>query len=104
MLFGRRATLTPYVLPPSLRDICLVTEIKILGVTLNNLLTYDTHIATVRSKLAMSVAMLLKLKLAGYPQRTLLSAYQSLFVPHLSYCVSVRGLSVKALIKPLQIQ
>jgi hypothetical protein len=87
-----------------LESIERVTELKILGLSINAQLQYNIHIKCILSKLACATAMLLKLKLSGFPRRSLRSVYQALFVPHLIYCSSLWGFSTKALTHPLQVQ
>jgi hypothetical protein len=97
------STMTPLI-PDELRKIGRVQEMKILGLTLNSKLIYSAHTKKVLAKLATTNAMILKLKLSGFPIKVLLAVYQALFVPHLLYCTSIWGYSVKALIQPIQIQ
>jgi hypothetical protein len=91
-------------IPPELNSITQVSEMKILGLTFNCNLSYAEHIRMVLNKLAVTNAMLLKLRLNGYPKSSLLSVYQALFVPHLLYCASVWGFSTRNLLRPIQTQ
>jgi hypothetical protein len=94
----------PPLIPPELRKIEQVNEIKILGLVINSKLNYSDHTRMILSKLSTANAMLLKLKLSGFPKKVLLSVYQALFVPHLLYCTSIWGYAPRALLQPMQVQ
>jgi hypothetical protein len=77
---------------------------KILGLTVDHKMTYKSHIETVARRAAGAVAMILRLKLEGYPRSSLRMIYQSLLVSHIRYCISIWGSASRALIKPVQTQ
>ena len=67
-----------------------VKEIKFLGVTIDNKLSWDTHITYLAKKLIAMVAVINRISPYIQPEnyKTL---YHTLFESHLSYCISVWG-------------
>jgi hypothetical protein len=67
-----------------------VKSTKVLGVTLQEDLKWNNHVNNVSTKLARSVGILYKLS-QNIPESSLKSVYNSLFLPHMTYCISVWG-------------
>jgi hypothetical protein len=81
----------------------VVSSARLLGFTLDNKLSHDQHIVLTCAKLAGVNAMLLKLKLDGFPRSTLVDVYRSLFVAYLNYCGSIVFFARGRLIRKLQV-
>jgi hypothetical protein len=75
---------------------------KILGVIFDAKLNYNEHIDLIAGKMAAATAMLLRLKLFGFPRSSLILAFRALLLPHLYYCASIWQATSKANIKKLQ--
>lgn len=71
-----------------------VTSFKLLGVTINNALKWDDHIAAVTSKAAKRLWFLKKLKRAGVSQADLVYYYQAVIRPVLEYACPVWHTSI----------
>jgi len=71
-------------------DVPLVacSELKILGVLFDTKLSFAGHTHLLIQKLSAANAMILKLKLSGYPRRTLLNTLNALAITHIRYCAS----------------
>ena len=62
-----------------------VFQTKFLGVVINEKLTWDNHILTVRNKISKGLGILSKIRNI-VPCRVLISLYHALVHPHLEYC------------------
>ena len=72
-----------------------VKEIKFLGVTIDNKLSWDTHITYLAKKLRAMVAVINRISSYIQP-KNYKTLYHTLFESHLSYCISVwEGVSDK---------
>jgi glutamyl/glutaminyl-tRNA synthetase len=71
-----------------------VTSFKLLGVTMNDALKWDDHIAAVTSKAAKRLWFLKKLKRAGVSQADLVYYYQAVIRPVLEYACPVWHTSI----------
>ena len=67
-----------------------ITEIKFLGVMLDNKLRWNAHIKYISSKISKSVSILKMLKFI-FPNRILKSLYYSFVYPYFSYCNIIWG-------------
>ena len=67
-----------------------ITEIKFLGVMLDNKLSWKAHIKYISSKISKSVSILKMLKFF-FPSRILKSLYYSFVYPYFSYCNIIWG-------------
>ena len=72
-------------------DIDMVYKTKFLGVVLDSKLNWKDHVAMVKSKLSISIAIMHKAKHL-LDRRSGMILYFSLFLPYLSYCCEVWGL------------
>ena len=77
-----------------------VENVKFLGVTINEHLDWSTHISIISKSVARSVGILSKLKFI-LPSHILKLIYNSLILPHLSYCNHIWGNSYKSHLKQL---
>jgi exonuclease III len=83
--------------------ILLAQQTKILGITFDSKLSFKQHIETMTIKLSAAVAMLLKLKLEGYPRNILVAVFRCLLMPHLFYGASIWRAANRAELKRLQV-
>ena len=79
-----------------------VDNVKFLGVTINEYLDWSTHISVISKSVARSVGILSKLKFI-LPSNILKLIYNSLILPHLSYCNHIWGNTFKSHLKQLHI-
>ena len=78
-----------------------VSEIKYLGIMLDDKLTWKPHIKQLCTKLGRESWAILKLR--NYVNLSALKAVYYSFVPsHLQYCISSRGLVSKTALDPLK--
>ena len=73
-------------------DIQSVTEFNFLGLYLNSKLNWDTHINVIGKKISRAVGIIKKLQLI-FPQKILISLYNTLILPHINYCLLSWGSS-----------
>ena len=66
------------------------TETKFLGVTIDNELTWQSHIANLHKKLKSAAGMLARIR-HDIPPENFKTLYFALFESHLSYCITVYG-------------
>ena len=78
-----------------------VTQIKYLGVTFDNKLTWKPHIQEICSKLSSGSWAILKLR-QYIDLQTLKAVYFSLIYSHLQYCISAWGLAHADALNPLE--
>ena len=62
-----------------------VPEAKILGVTISNQLTWNTHVSNICAKASKRIYYLLQLKRAGIQQKDLIQIYKSVIRPVVEY-------------------
>ena len=67
-----------------------VSQFNFLGVILASLLKWDKHVAHVSLKNSRVIGVLYRLKHV-FPREVLLTLYNALILPHLSYCILVWG-------------
>ena len=77
-----------------------VDNVKFLGVTINEYLDWGTHISVISKSVARSVGILSKLKYI-LPSNILKLIYNSLILPHLSYCNHIWGNTFKSHLKKI---
>lgn len=100
ILFGKRGMKEKINLQVNGVEIERVNEYKVLGVIIDNLLTWKPHVKTLQRKLAKSVSILWKMqKLLN--QNSLKTIYSTLITPHLHYCAEVWGHTYKNTLEPL---
>ena len=75
-----------------------VKEFNFLGITIDNNITWKPHLNKIRNKLCKFNAILNKLK-HELPKSTLLTLYNSMFSPHLSYGILLWGAHADSLAK-----
>ena len=71
-----------------------VTQFNFFGVVLASTLKWDKHIGHVSLKVSRVIGVLFRLKHI-YPQEVLLTLYNTLILPHLSYCILVWGSKIQ---------
>jgi hypothetical protein len=74
----------------------------ILGVTLDQHLTFQDHIKKVKSKLSSALFILTRVR-GCLSFSTAIQFYHSFFASHLSYCLSVWGSSAQSYLHPIQV-
>lgn len=80
----------------------MVSQIKFLGVIIDNKLTWKSHIKYVQSKVSKCIAIINKAKyILNY--KSLHMLYCSLVLPHFIYCIEVWGNNYKTSLQPLYI-
>ena len=79
-----------------------VNETIILGVTLDNHLTFKGHIAKVKSKLNSSLFVFSKIRHA-IPLKIAWSIYHSTFKSHITYCLLIWGNALSSHLQPLNV-
>ena len=81
-----------------------VSNVKFLGVVIDENLKWEAHIEYLQKKLKLSIVMLKRIK-KFIPKEEYVKLYNSLFLPHLTYCISVwGGVSDNKLTKVLSLQ
>ena len=81
--------------------IATVPNSKYLGVIIDNILSFYEHIKLLESKVSRSVGILSKLK-SFIPLQTLLQLYHSLVHSHLTYGITIWGLTHTTYLQKLQ--
>ena len=71
-----------------------VSQFNFLGVVINSTLKWDKHIAHISLKISRATGVIFRLRRI-YPSEILLTLYNSLILPHLSYCILVWGSKIK---------
>lgn len=90
ILFGNYMSKTDKTIEIEGIQIDYVSEIKFLGVTIDNRLTWKTHIRHIQTKISKSLAIINKAKQV-LDVNILRTLYCTLILPYLSYCVEVWG-------------
>ena len=86
------ATIPQLIIPNT--PIERVNEFNFLGLTVSDTLSWKPHISKIANKISKSIGIMKRLK-HFLPQNILLTIYNTLIVPHLSYCVLAWGFSQK---------
>ena len=71
-----------------------VSQFNFLGVVTNSTLKWDKHIAHISLKISRATGVIFRLRRI-YPREILLTLYNTLILPHLSYCILVWGSKIK---------
>ena len=79
-----------------------VHSLSFLGVTIDEFLDWKTHIKNVTLKVSSSIGVSSKLKFT-VPQNVLMLLYNSIVLPHLSYCNIVWGNSYSSHLNKMEI-
>ena len=80
-----------------------VSQFNFLGVILASSLKWDKHVAHVSLKISRVIGVLYRLKHI-FPREVLLTLYNALILPHLSYCILVWGSKIDSNHKLLLLQ
>ena len=105
VIFRTRKRRVPTNLPELFIDdviVCKTHNVKFLGVTINEYLDWSFHITVISKSVARSVGVLSKLKFI-LPSNILKLIYNTLILPHLSYCSHIWGNTYKSHLKQLLI-
>jgi hypothetical protein len=86
----------------NLQPISRVAETKILGVLIDQNLTFKSHIMNVQKKLSSTLFIFSKIRFK-IPLSVAWNLYHSTFKSHLNYCLSVWGNSCPSYLSPLNI-
>ena len=73
---------------------------KFLGLTLDSHLSWDNHIHNICNSISKAIGVLYKLKYI-LDEKTLFMLYNTLILPHISYCNIVWGNSGKTKVNPI---
>ena len=79
-----------------------VTEVKFLGVYLDETLKFDLHVAHLVRKLSRFIAIIYKIK-RYFTLKGLVNLYYALIYPNLTFCITVWGATFKNVLRPLQV-
>jgi len=103
ILIGTNQRLQKQNLSISVENMSLsnVDSIKYLGVTIDQNLSWNTHISAICKKVSPKIEMLRKLK-CKLPRDQICIIYESIIQPHFDYCISVWGHTSKNNITLLQ--
>ena len=71
-----------------------VSQFNFLGVVVNSTLKWDKHIAHISLIISRATGVIFRLRRI-YPREILLTLYNTLILPHLSYCILVWGSKIK---------
>ena len=71
-----------------------VSQFNFLGVVINFTLKWDKHIAHISFKISRATGVIFRLRRI-YPREILLTLYNTLILPHLSYCILVWSSKIK---------
>ena len=71
-----------------------MSQFNFLGVVINSTLKWDKHIAHKSLKISRATGVIFRLRYI-YPREILLTLYNTLILPHLSYCILVWGSNIK---------
>ena len=94
MWFHKRREVNPMMLTINNRQIDTVTHFSFLGVILDVQLSWKNHIDMITNKLSKIIGILHRMRYI-FPQRILLTIYNSLFVPHINFGSLVWGANIK---------
>lgn len=72
------------------KNILEVDETKFLGVIIDNKFKWSAHINYISTKISKGIGILIKVRKI-FDESTLLSLYNSLILPYISYCIQVWG-------------
>ena len=101
-MFGRRASDVAVKIKVNGIEIQRVKQHKVLGVIIDDKLSWKPQVSHLRGKIARSISILWKAQHC-FNQKALLVLYWSLVSPHLHYCVEVWGNTYKGTLHPLEI-
>ena len=79
-----------------------VSNIKYLGIMINECLNWSSHIQHVRTKISRACYIISKIRYY-VDQKTLIMLYYSMVYSHLTYCISSWGGAAKTVLEPLNI-
>ena len=71
-------------------NVKILSNLKYLGITLDNQLTFGEHVIDVYKKIAKNCGILHRLS-HNAPKRILVCLYYALIYPHLTYCNPIWG-------------
>ena len=82
------------VLKLNIVNIGRVSKFNFFGVVVNFTLKWNKHIAHISLKISRATGVIFRLRRI-YPREILLTLYNTLILPHLSYCILVWGSKIK---------
>ena len=88
IVFGNAQRNSSLQLPVDSGPIEIVSEIKFLGVVIDNNLSWKSHVKHIKTKISKSLSIINKAK-PYLDVNALRTLYCSLILPYLSYCVEV---------------
>ena len=100
IIFGNRTVKTNKILAINDVEIDKVSEVKFLGVLIDNKLCWKPHINYIKAKIAKSIAILYKVK-DILNKSSLYMLYCSFILPYISYCLEVWGNAYKTTTNPV---
>ena len=78
-----------------------VTDMKFLGIIIDDKLKYDLHIRNIRDKISKTIGVLYKLRRLNIPLSSLKTIYLSLIHPILLYCLPIFAKTYDSHLNPL---
>ena len=89
MLFGNRQGYSKVKLHLQGKQIAQVSNIKFLGVILDEKFNWKAHVSYISGKISRAIGVIIKARNLG--KESLLSLYQTLIYPYITYCHQVWG-------------
>lgn len=96
MIFSNRKKIKDVLFRVEGVEISRVSEVKFLGVIIDEQLTWKPHINYLRIKIAKSIAVLYKVR-EIFNDQALYMLYNAIIVPHLIYCIEIWGKACKTI-------
>lgn len=103
MIFRKKRTKLPQSLPDMYLNgnaISRCSDIKFLGVKIDESLSWQPHINFIKSKIAKGIGIISKAR-KYLKSSTLLALYYSFIYPHITYCIEAWGSCYKTHIDPI---
>jgi hypothetical protein len=103
VIIGTKTKISDFVLSVSLNDACLeqTNVIKLLGLYVDNTLSWDMHVNNLLNSLSPKVGLLHRLS-TFLPKSHLVQIYTALIQSNFDYALSIWGNSFNSVIMPLQ--
>ena len=76
------------------------SEVRYLGVLLDNKLKFKNHIQTICNKISKNTGIIYRLS-CDVPHRVLINLYNSLIYPYINYCIVIWGSTYSCHLQPL---
>ena len=102
MVFSTKATVQNAAFNLYIDDhkLMQVSKTKFLGVIIDNKLTWEHHIAYVKNKISKCIGLLYRARTKVYTS-ILKLLYNTIVLPHFTYCIAIWGNTYKKYIHPI---